>query len=165
MIRIEIPLYETIYPEFVRISKLNALQDLKDLIVYSVNKLMKFIIPVISLLLIFTPLIINLIFGKEYLEAVNALRVVTLAGLISLSIFWINPVLLSFGKPGIRNILDIITTISYLIMLFLLVPSFSYMGAAVAYLSSTVVRISISIYALKYYIDRRKHDLPPIIGP
>ncbi|MGI9534119.1 MAG: oligosaccharide flippase family protein [Thermodesulfobacteriota bacterium] len=158
LLRIEDPLYETIYPELVRFSKLNALGELKNLIIYSVKKLLIYIVPVIILVLIFAGLIINAIYGKEYLDAVNALRVVTVAGLISLSIFWINPVLLSFGKPGIRNVVDIITIISFVILLFILVRDYSYMGAAFSFLGSVVIRLIVSIFALKVSIKNRKEE-------
>jgi len=158
LLRIEDPLYETIYPELVRFSKLNAMQDLKDLIKYSMKKLMTYVVPVIILVLIFASPLIGLIYGDEYLEAVNALRVVTVAGLISLGIFWINPVLLSFGKPGIRNVVDIVTMISFVILLFILVKDYSYMGAAFALLGSILIRFLVSLYALKISIRSRKEE-------
>jgi len=155
MLRIEDPLYETIYPELVRFSKLNAFQDLKHLILFAIKKLMKVMIPVTVLVLIFASQIINVVFGAEYLEAVNALRVVTIAGLISLLIFWVNPVLLSFGRPGTRNILDIMTVISFILLLYLLVPKYSYMGAAIAFLGSVMMRVLGSIYILKTSVGRK----------
>jgi len=159
LLRIEDPLYETIYPELVRFSKLNAMQELKDLIKYSMKKLMTYVVPVIILVLILASPLIGLIYGNEYLEAVNALRVVTVAGLISLGIFWINPILLSFGKPGIRNVVDIVTMISFVILLFILVKDYSYIGAAFALLGSILIRFLVSLYALKISIRSRKEEV------
>jgi len=158
MLRIEDPLYETIYPELVRFTKLNAMQDLKDLVIFAVKKLMTYVVPLVILVLVFASFIISLIYGKEYLDAVNALRIVTIAGFISLSIFWINPVLLSFGKPGIRNVVDIVTMTAFVIMLFVLVKDYSYMGAAFAFLGSVIVRLLVSVYALRISIRSRKEE-------
>jgi len=149
MLRIEDPLYETIYPELVRFSKLNAMDDLRNLIVFAIKKLMKIIVPIIILVLIFAHQIISFVFGAEYLEAVNALRVLTIGGLFSLLIFWVNPVLLSFGRPGFRNILDVITITFFILLLYMLVPNYSYMGAAIAFLGSVLIRVLGSIYILK----------------
>jgi O-antigen/teichoic acid export membrane protein len=159
MIRIADPLYEAIYPELVRISSLNALEDFKNLIKNSAKNLMKFIIPIVVLMLIFSDLIINLIFGKGYLPASNVLRIVAVGVLISQGIFWIGPALLAFGKPGLRNILGIVSSISYITLLFLLIPRFSYIGAAFAFLGQAVVDFSISIIALKTSMKERKRNL------
>jgi O-antigen/teichoic acid export membrane protein len=159
IIRIADPLYEAIYPELVRISNLNALEDFENLIKDSAKNLMKFIIPIVVFMFIFSDLIINLIFGKGYLPATNVLRIVTVAVLISYIVFWISPALLAFGKPGLRSILGIISTISYITLLFLLVPEFSYMGAAVALLGQAIVSFSISILALKTSMKERKRIL------
>jgi O-antigen/teichoic acid export membrane protein len=159
MIRIADPLYEAIYPELVRISNLNALEDFKNLITNSAKNLMKFMIPVAVVIFIFSDLIINLTFGKGYLPASNALRIITVAVLISYIVFWISPALLAFGKPGLRNILGIISTITYIVLLFLLVPAFSYIGAAFAFLGQAIVSFLISIIALKTSMKERKRIL------
>jgi O-antigen/teichoic acid export membrane protein len=156
MLRIEDPLYETIYPELVRFSAINALQDLKNLILFAIKKLMKILLPVLLIVLIFASQIIHLVLGSEYIEAVNALRVVTIGGLISLLIFWVNPVLLSFGRPGIRNLIDIVTMLSFILLLYLLAPTYSYMGAAFAFLVSMIIRGLVSIYVLKTSIEAKK---------
>ncbi len=154
MLRIEDPLYETIYPELVRFSKLNSMQDVKNIVVFAIKKLVKIVVPITILVLIFSPQIISFVFGEEYLEAVNALRVLTIGGLFSLLVFWVNPVLLSFGRPGIRNILDIVTVTFFILLLYILVPNYSYMGAAIAFLGSVTIRVIGSIYILKTSIRR-----------
>lgn len=154
MLRIEDPLYETIYPELVRFSKLNAYEELRNLIKFSVRELMKLAVPLVLIVLLLASFIVDAVFGPEYLQAVNAMRVVTVAGLISLLIFWVNPVLLSLGKPGVRNIIDVITSFSFIILLYLLVPDYSYMGASYAFLGSIVIRVFTSTYVLTASIKR-----------
>lgn len=156
MSRITDPLYEAIYPELVRISTLNSLKEFNKLLKYSTKNLMKFIIPLAIITIIFSDQIISLIFGKDYLPASTALRIVTLAVVISKLIFWINPVLLAFGRPGLRTIIGITSTALYVVLLFILVPKFSYMGAAFAFLGFSLVRASVAILALKTSIDEKK---------
>jgi O-antigen/teichoic acid export membrane protein len=165
MTRITDPLYEAIYPELVKILSTNALKDFKRLLKYSTKNLMKFVVPVAVVILIFSDQIISLIFGKEYLPASNALRIVTLGVVISKLIFWISPALLAIGRPGLRTISGIISTTIYVIALFLLVPKFSYMGAAFAYLAFSIVRTSVSIIALRTSINEKKRLIEASLLP
>jgi O-antigen/teichoic acid export membrane protein len=165
MTRIADPLYEAIYPELVKILTTNTLKDFKRLLKYTTKSLMKFVLPVAVVILIFSDLIISLIFGKEYLPASNALRIVTIGVVISKVIFWIGPALLAIGRPGLRTIVGIISTALYVALLFLLIPKHSYMGAAYAYLAYCVVRTSTSIAALKISLNEKKRLLEISISP
>ncbi|MGH7801347.1 MAG: flippase [Thermodesulfobacteriota bacterium] len=157
--RIRDPLYEAIYPELVKIISSNTLRDFKKLLKYSTKTLMKFTIPVAIIILIFSGTIISLIFGKEYLPASNTLRVITLAIVITQLTFWINPALLAFGRPGLRTLVNTISTVSYIVFLFLFVPKFSYIGAGFAFLGFAIVRAVISFISLKASIRVEKERL------
>lgn len=159
MTRIIDPFYEAIYPELVRISSLNALKDFKSLLKYATKTLMKVTIPVAILILIFSDTIIDLVFGKQYLPASNTLRIVTVAVVITQLTFWLNPALLAFGRPGLRTLVNIISTAAYTILLFLLVPEYSYVGAAFAFLGYAIVRAFISLISLEDFIKREKEKL------
>jgi len=165
MTRIADPLYEAIYPELVRIWSLNALKDFKKILKDSTKNLMKFTVPAAIIILIFPGLIISLIFGKGYLPASNTLRIVTVAIIISQLIFWISPALLAFGKPGLRTVIGIISTTLYIVLLFLLVPKFSHIGAAFAFLAYSIVRAIASILALKTSMDEKKRLLEIRVSP
>ena len=157
--RIRDPLYEAIYPELVKIISSNTLRDFKKLLKYSTKTLMKFTIPVAIIILIFSGTIISLIFGKEYLPASNTLRVITLAIVITQLTFWINPALLAFGRPGLRTLVNTISTVTYIVLLFLFVPKFSYIGAGFAFLGFAIVRAVISFISLKASIRMEKERL------
>lgn len=159
MTRIIDPFYEAIYPELVRISSLNALKDFKSLLKYATKTLMKVTIPVAILILIFSDTIIDLVFGKQYLPASNTLRIVTVAVVITQLTFWLNPALLAFGRPGLRTLVNIISTAAYTVLLFLLVPNYSYLGAAFAFLGYAIVRAFISLISLEDFIKREKEKL------
>ena len=154
------PLYEAIYPELVKISGLKNLNDFSHIIKASTKTLIKISIPVAIILLVFPDVIINLIFGKQYLPAVNALRIVTIGVLVSQLSFWIGPALLALGRPGLRTIIRGCTTIFYVILLLILVPKYSYNGAAVAFLAYSIVVTAIAFYNIRYQIKKYPDEKP-----
>jgi O-antigen/teichoic acid export membrane protein len=156
MARLMDPLYEVIYPELVKILSLNALKDFKSLLKYLTKNLIKATIPAAVIILLFSDQIINLVFGKEYLPSSNTLRIVTVAVVISQLTFWITPALLALGRPGLRTLMNIISTTTYVVLLFLLVPKFSHIGAAFAFLGHVIVMPLISLISLRASIKREK---------
>lgn len=147
------PLYEAIYPELVKFASSNAIKDFKRMIKSTTKSLVLIIIPLTVIIIIFAEPIISIVFGKDYVPATNALRILAAAVLIVRFTFWINPALLSMGRPGLRTILGVISTSIYLALMFLLVPEYSYIGAAFAFLGYSVVRSSL---AFKFFRDALK---------
>lgn len=156
MTRITDPLYESIYPELVRMSGLRAIKDFKNLLRYATRTLVKFTLPLAALIFIFADTIINIVYGQEYLPATNTMRVIVLAVATAQINFWVNPVLLALGRPGLRTMLGIIAGTVYISLLYLLVPEYSHTGAAFAFLGYTVVNLIISLISLKFSISREK---------
>ncbi len=159
MTRFSDPLYQAIYPELVRILNQNAFNDFLNLLKYSLRTLLKFTIPLAIIFLIFTEKITIILFGKEFLPAMNALRIITVAIVISQLTFWISPALLAIGKPGLRTFLELISSAIYIGLLFLLVPNFSYMGAAIAFLGHAIFKSSISFLSVRASINEKKRPL------
>lgn len=151
--RIVDPIYEAIYPELVKLASSNAIEDFKNIIKSTTKSLVLIIIPIGVIIIIFAEPIISLVFGKDYVPATNALRILAAAVLIVRCTFWINPALLSMGRPGLRTIMGVISTFIYLVLMFLLVPGYSYMGAAFAFLGYSIVRSSL---AFKFFHDALK---------
>jgi O-antigen/teichoic acid export membrane protein len=151
--RIVDPIYEAIYPELVKLASSNAIEDFKNMIKSTTKSLVLIIIPIGVIIIIFAEPIISLVFGKDYVPATSALRILAAAVLIIRCTFWINPALLSMGRPGLRTIMGVISTFIYLVLMFLLVPGYSYMGAAFAFLGYSIVRSSL---AFKFFHDALK---------
>ncbi|MFA9409306.1 MAG: oligosaccharide flippase family protein, partial [Candidatus Dadabacteria bacterium] len=149
------PLYEAIYPELVKFTSSNAIKDFKKMIKSTTKSLVLIIVPLTIILLVFAEPIIRLVFGGEYLPATNALRILAVAVLIVRFTFWINPALLAMGRPGLRTILGSISTVFYLVLLLFLVPPYSYMGAAFAFLGYAILR---SILAFKFFRDALNNE-------
>lgn len=144
--RIVDPLNEAIYPELVKISSNNSVSEIRSIVSYSTRNLMKIIIPVSVLAIIFADVVVGLLFGEQYLPASNALRIIAAAAVLARVTFWINSVLLALGRPGLRTALGLATTFIYLLLLFLLVPSYSYIGAAIALLGFSVFKSLLAYY-------------------
>ncbi len=151
--RIVDPIYEAIYPELVKLASSNTIEDFKNMIKSTTKSLVLIIIPIGVIIIIFAEPIISLVFGKDYVPATNALRILAAAVLIVRCTFWINPALLSMGRPGLRTIMGVISTFIYLVLMFLLVPGYSYMGAAFAFLGYSIVRSGL---AFKFFRDALK---------
>jgi O-antigen/teichoic acid export membrane protein len=159
------PLQQAIYPELVRIFKSEGLTDFTNLIKYALKTLLKFTIPLSIIIVLFAEQLMSTLFGKDYVAATNTFRVITVAMLISQLTFWINSALLAIGKPGLRTVLDVITTATYVGLLVVLVPKFSYLGAGYAFLGFGIVKSSVSLIFMRDSIkseERRisKSELP-----
>lgn len=156
MTRLIDPLYEAIYPELVKMFSIGALGDFKRLLKTSIKSLSKIIIPVAIFIFVFSDYLIAIVFGEKYLPSSNTLRVVTLAVLISQLTFWTSPVLLTFGKVGVRNLIAVASTAVYIGLLFLLVPQYSYTGAAWAFLAYEAINSLVSLWVMRNLLRMEK---------
>jgi O-antigen/teichoic acid export membrane protein len=153
--RIVDTLYEAIFPELIRFTTVNAMEEFKTFIKESTKNLMMLIVPVTVLMIVFAGPIVRLVFGAEYAPATNTLRILAVAVLIARYTYWINPALLAMGKPGIRTTFYLVTTIVYLALMLVLVPPYSYVGAAFAFLGFAVIKSTLSFVVFGYYM--REH--------
>ena len=80
----------------------------------------------------------------------------TIAVVVYQLTFWANSALLAMGKPGLRNIMSIGSKASYIGFLFLLIPGFSYLGAAIAYLGETIITSILSIIFFKFSLKKEE---------
>lgn len=149
------PLYEAIYPELVKFTSANAIKDFKKMIKSTTKSLALIIVPLTIILIAFAEPVIKIVFGSEYLPATSALRILAVAVLIVRFTFWINPALLAMGRPGLRTVLGSISTVFYLILMLVLVPPYSFVGAAFAFLGYAVLR---SALAFKFFNDALNYE-------
>ncbi len=143
--------YLSIYPELVKMLANEPISKIKDSIKYLTKKLLLITVPVTITIILFPQILLNLFYGKEYIEASLALRIIALTVIFSQPIFWANPLLLALGRAGTKNIINIASTIVYVILLFLLVPDYSFIGAAWAYLGYHIVIMLLSLIFVKKY--------------
>lgn len=96
-------------------------------------------LPLFLVLFLFPGLIINILFGEEYLFGVGALRILSIGVLIS-NITWVNQNLLSMAgksKTILSNIL--ITSLVNVVLNILLIPNYGIAGAAFATTISKII--------------------------
>ena len=132
--RITDPLHEVIFPKLVSLFTLNLYERLVEIIRFSVRSLLKFAIPVLIAIFLFAEQFIGMIFGDQYVPASDTMRVLTIAALFNSLTFWLPPLLLAFGRPGLRTTVSVFKILMYTALLVLLAPKHSYLGAAIAYL-------------------------------
>lgn len=144
--RISDPLYEALFPRLVSLSTANLYGRFVELVRFASGILLKLVIPVLVVILLFAEQIIGLIFGGQYVAASNTMRVLTVSALFTGSTFWLTPTLLAIGRPGLRTAINAFRTLTYIILLLALVPMYSYLGAAVAFLIAEFLNFVVAVY-------------------
>lgn len=149
MIQLVDPLYEAIYPELIKMFSLGTVGEIRKLLKTSTKSVSKIMVPIALIIFALSGYLIELIFGKKYLPSSNTLRIVTMAILIPQLTFWTSPVLLTFGKAGLRNLVRVGSAAVYIGLLFLLVPGYSYIGAAWAFLGGNAINSVLSLWTVR----------------
>ena len=144
--RITDPMYEAIFPKLVSFSTSNLYDRFAEILKFSVRSLLKLIIPVLVIVLLFTEQLIELIFGSQYIPACDTMRVLAVAVLFTGGTFWLTPMLLAIGRPGLRTAISTFKVLVYIAFLLALVPKYSYFGAGIAYLIVEFMHFLVAIY-------------------
>ena len=144
--RITDPLHEAIFPKLVSLSTSNLYDRFAEILKFSVRSLLKLIIPVLIIVLLFTEQLIGLIFGGQYVPASDTMRVLAVAVLFKGATFWLTPMLLAVGRPGLRTAVTTFKVLAYVGLLLLLVPEYSYFGAGIAYLIVEFAHFLVAAY-------------------
>lgn len=111
-----------------------------------------FNLPILLLILIFPGVIINLLFGAEYLVAENALRLLTI-GAFLLTTFTVSQNLLSMaGKSKIILVNIVAITILNIILNMILVPIYGITGAAFSTMISFILLGLAFLIEAAYYL-------------
>jgi O-antigen/teichoic acid export membrane protein len=92
------------------------------------------------------PMLLRILYGKEYENAVGALRVLVLEVVLSGATFVLAQAFMALGRPGIVTILQAIGLSFSIPMMLWLIPHYGIYGAAISLLTSTMVRL-VFIYA------------------
>ena len=149
--RITDPVHEVIFPKLVSFSTANLYDRFAEILKFSVRSLLKLIIPVLIIVLLFTEQIIGLIFGAQYVPASNTMRVLAVAVLFTGSTFWLTPLLLAIGRPGLRTAVSTCKVLVYVALLLALVPKHSYLGAGIAYLIVELMHFLAAVYLARKF--------------
>jgi O-antigen/teichoic acid export membrane protein len=111
-------------------------------------------------LMLLAPLVIPLLYGKDFNTALTVFRLLLLEVTLSGGTIILAQVFMALGKPKFVSILQGVGLILVIPLLFLLVPKFGLYGAGVAMLSSAVLRFFFIILNIRYNL---KVKLPRLI--
>ena len=161
--RITNPVNEAIYPELVKIYSADKFKDFLGLLKYATINLQKVTLPIIVIIIVFSEQILELVFGYEYAPAYNTMRVIAVSAMLTQLMFWVNPALLALGRPGLRTLILLLSTVCYICLIVIFVPKYSHLGAAFGLLGYAIVRLILSFMSIKHSIgiekDRSNRDL------
>ncbi|MGI4831756.1 MAG: lipopolysaccharide biosynthesis protein [Janthinobacterium lividum] len=107
------------------------------------------------------PLFLRLLYGKEYVDAVNALRVLVVEVTLSGLVFVLAQAFMALGRPGTITALQAIGLSLSIPTMLWLVPKLGVLGAAIALLLSTVARLVLVLVAFKFVFNSPLPDLVP----
>jgi O-antigen/teichoic acid export membrane protein len=105
------------------------------------------------------PVLLRLLYGKEYLQGVNTFRVLLLEMLLAGSTFLLSQAFMAVGRPGFVTALQAVgLTISIPGMLWL-IPRWGILGAAIALLISTISRFVLIYISFPLVLKTNAPDL------
>lgn len=107
------------------------------------------------------PTLLRILYGKEYVGAVGALRVLVLEVVLSGATFVLAQAFMALGRPGIVTILQAIGLSLSIPMMLWLIPRYGINGAAISLLTSTVARLTFIYVGFRIFLKTK----PPVVLP
>lgn len=109
------------------------------------------------------PTLLRLLYGKEYVGAVGALRILVIEVVLSGATFVLAQAFMALGRPGIVTILQAIGLSLSIPMMLWLIPHYGIYGAAVSLLTSTIVRLLFICIGFRVFLKLNPPRLFPTI--
>lgn len=144
--KVQHPILEAMYPSLVTARTRNLGKAFAEIVSHAVKSIMKILLPAGMLFLLFANEITVILFGSEYKPAADAMRIVAIAEILSGIYFWTDPVDLALNRLRQRILRITTCSVFYFAALFVLVPTYSYNGAAAAMLVYSVLMLAFSYY-------------------
>ena len=107
------------------------------------------------------PTLLRILYGKEYVGAVGALRVLVIEVVLSGATFVLAQAFMALGRPGIVTILQAIGLSLSIPMMLWLIPRYGIYGAAVSLFTSTVARLLFIYIGFRAFLKIRPPRLLP----
>ncbi len=155
-VRLRKPVEDTIYPALVAMQSRGSQEAFSEIVSYSTKNLLKVFLPVGLIFILFTDKIITVFFGSAYESAALALQLIVISEILSGFYFWIDSVELALNKLKQRVIRVVLSSASYIAVLFILVPAYSYNGAAASRLVPAILILVFSLFMFNQFRHRNK---------
>jgi O-antigen/teichoic acid export membrane protein len=107
------------------------------------------------------PTLLRMLYGKEYVAAAGALRILVIEVVLSGATFVLAQAFMALGRPGIVTILQALGLSLSIPMMLWLIPRYGIYGAAVSLLTSTVVRLLFIYIGYWIFLKLRPPSLLP----
>lgn len=150
------PIVQAIYPPLVAAKSHDSLDAISGIVSYSIRNVMKLFLPIGIVFFLFANEFIVFFFGTEYEPAATAMRIIVISEVLSGLYFWIDDVEMALDKLRRRIIRVTLCSVSYAVALLVLIPSYSYEGAAMAKLVLSVLIIPFSFFMFKHVRDKNQ---------
>ncbi|MCK5636213.1 MAG: oligosaccharide flippase family protein [Thermoplasmatales archaeon] len=139
----------TFTPVFSRIYAKNQLKDIRSNYKILTKWICLITFPIFLIFFLFPELVLSVIVGPNYLPSANVLRILSLAHIISNLVGPCGSTLVAMGKSQFIMFSTLATAMLAVTLSILLIPTYNYIGAAIAFVIS-ILFISI-ISTLKIY--------------
>jgi len=110
---------------------------------------------------IFGPILLRILYGKAYLGALNAFRLMLVEVTISGCVYVLAQGFMALGRPGVVTMLQGTGLSLSVPLMLILIPRWHIDGAAVALLVSTVARLVFVFLGFRFFLKVRPPDLRP----
>jgi O-antigen/teichoic acid export membrane protein len=107
------------------------------------------------------PLLVRLLYGKPFLIAVPALRVLLVEVVLQGAVVIVTQAFLAAGRPGTVSILQGCGLALAVPLMFVFIPRFGVQGAALALLCSTAARLILLLVAVPIVLKQRLPRMVP----
>lgn len=108
------------------------------------------------------PLLLRLLYGREYVSAVGALRILVLEAVLSGVTFVLAQAFMALNRPGVVTALQALGLSLSIPMMLWLIPRFGIYGAAIALLTSTCARVLFVFLGFRIFLKLPAPRLLPI---
>ena len=147
------PIVQVIYPPLVAARSRDSLDTITGIVSYSTRNVMKLFLPLGIIFFLFANEFIVIFFGTQYEPAATAMRIIIVSEVLSGLYFWVDDMEMALDKLKYRIIRVTFCSASYAVALFILIPSYSYEGAAAA-----KVILSVLILVFSFFLFRQVRD-------
>ncbi len=107
------------------------------------------------------PFLLGLLYGKEYTDAVGAMRILVLEVVISGATFVMAQAFMALDRPGVVTVLQAIGLSLSIPMMILLIPHYGIYGAAISLLTSTIARLLFVYAGFRIFLKTKPPRLLP----
>jgi O-antigen/teichoic acid export membrane protein len=107
------------------------------------------------------PLLLRLLYGREYVEAAGVLRILVLEVVLSGAVFILAQAFMALDRPGVVTVLQAVGLSFSIPMMLLLIPRYGIYGAAVSLLTSTVARLIFVYVGFHWFLKTKPPSLVP----